>query len=323
MKKLSAPHDDVYQKNQQKDLKDKLKLKNAIRDKIRDYQCEIRLLERLLIEIDHGHELSNRVKDTVEEVKIDCYNCITNRGSIKHQIRSLETNLIIEKSKYKEVKNECEILYKELKILQVKSEVQDQQNVILQKKVYTDPLTKIPNRIKFYKIYKNEIEKLKLNNNRKLTLALIDIDNFKIVNDTYGHPVGDKVLQDFCSIIQEELSNFSKNNKNILFFRYGWEEFAILSKISSEILINILEEILTKLNAKPMLLWENRVSRIITFSGWVSESNWNIAKELSAKDLGDKLITMADKNLYKAKNTWKSKVINTEYTSIPQNSYKA
>ncbi len=51
---------------------------------------------------------------------------------------------------------------------------------------------------------------------------MIDIDNFKKINDTYGHDVGDKVLMTFTSIINDELTT------NQLFARLGGEEFAIV-----------------------------------------------------------------------------------------------
>lgn len=58
---------------------------------------------------------------------------------------------------------------------------------------------------------------------------MLDIDNFKLVNDTYGHDEGDLVLQQFASI----LLRYS-NNQNFMVFRYGGEEFLIISKLSDQ-----------------------------------------------------------------------------------------
>jgi len=56
----------------------------------------------------------------------------------------------------------------------------------------------------------------------KISFLLIDIDDFKKINDKYGHFVGDIVLQDFASTLKKQLRNCD------LFGRYGGEEFAIL-----------------------------------------------------------------------------------------------
>jgi diguanylate cyclase (GGDEF)-like protein len=55
-----------------------------------------------------------------------------------------------------------------------------------------------------------------------LQLALLDIDNFKSVNDTFGHQAGDAVLRKAADLIQEKISN------DDVAFRYGGEEFAVL-----------------------------------------------------------------------------------------------
>ena len=85
---------------------------------------------------------------------------------------------------------------------------------------YTDELTQIFNRKKF-----NTDIKKNMKNFNKLSpyLMLIDIDHFKKINDTYGHPVGDYVLEELTKLISE---NIRSNDK---FYRIGGEEFAIIS----------------------------------------------------------------------------------------------
>ena len=85
----------------------------------------------------------------------------------------------------------------------------------------TDELTGLPNRRAFQRRLEDEIARA----NRygyPLTLAAIDLDEFKSVNDTYGHAVGDKILQQYAASI---LSIFRRLD---MVARYGGEEFAVL-----------------------------------------------------------------------------------------------
>lgn len=94
----------------------------------------------------------------------------------------------------------------------------------------TDELTDLFNRRYFKENFSKAIEE---NNSSEepdsnLYLAMFDIDDFKKINDTYGHPFGDKVLKNFAEILFEESTNGS------LCCRYGGEEFLIMIKASSE-----------------------------------------------------------------------------------------
>lgn len=85
----------------------------------------------------------------------------------------------------------------------------------------TDKLTKLYNRHKFYEIAGNEIERAK-RYKRPLSLIIFDIDHFKKINDTYGHDVGDYVLQELAKLIKKHI------RKQDFAFRWGGEEFIIL-----------------------------------------------------------------------------------------------
>jgi diguanylate cyclase (GGDEF)-like protein len=89
----------------------------------------------------------------------------------------------------------------------------------------TDSLTRIYNRHYFDDV----IEKEFLRAHRykhPLSMALIDIDNFKAINDTYGHPEGDKVLRQFASRVMETIRNTD------ILARYGGEEFSIIMPLT-------------------------------------------------------------------------------------------
>ena len=144
---------------------------------------------------------------------------------------------------------------------------------------YKDELTNLWNRRNLYIRLDDEIKRLRQNS--VLSLAIVDIDNFKSVNDTFGHLFGDKVLKDVAHILQNNL-----RTKDII-VRWGGEEFII---------------VLPKTDAKEAKAVFNRIREMIekydfgcriTVSGGIAFVNEYIESE--------KLIEMADKALYKAK----------------------
>ncbi|MBT4277940.1 GGDEF domain-containing protein [Candidatus Falkowbacteria bacterium] len=85
-----------------------------------------------------------------------------------------------------------------------------------------DPLTGLNNRLRMDKIIAREISRVTRNGNDKLSVLMLDIDNFKKINDEYGHFVGDEVLKKVACFIKEII------RKADVPFRYGGEEFLIL-----------------------------------------------------------------------------------------------
>ena len=84
-----------------------------------------------------------------------------------------------------------------------------------------DPLTDLANRVLFREELDLAITALE-SDNRNFALHLIDLDHFKVVNDTYGHPVGDQLLKDVAQRLQQTV------RRNDLIARLGGDEFAIL-----------------------------------------------------------------------------------------------
>lgn len=83
-----------------------------------------------------------------------------------------------------------------------------------------DDLTKIYNRFFFFNIFNNQLEKLK-ENGYYFSLIMFDLDHFKNVNDTYGHDIGDYVLNETCRVVEKSLRG------DDIFARIGGEEFLI------------------------------------------------------------------------------------------------
>jgi len=162
---------------------------------------------------------------------------------------------------------------------------------ILEEKASTDFLTKLFNRRKFDSLTIYEIEQIKRYNRGDLCIILLDIDNFKIVNDTYGHDVGDVILQEIAKIIK-----ISSRNSDVT-CRWGGEEFALsLSQTNIENALIVAQKIRASIDSHT---FTNNLH--ITCSFGVSQ--------FRTTDSYPSLFKRADTALYEAKNTGKNKVV--------------
>lgn len=126
-----------------------------------------------------------------------------------------------------------------------------------------------------------------------LVFAMLDIDNFKKVNDTYGHPVGDHVIKSVARMLKKRL------RKTDLIGRYGGEEFAI---ILTDTDIQTAEKLLNDVRQNFSQITQQ--SHDEQFYCTISTG----ATQLQTGDNLDNLINTADAALYEAKNTGKNKV---------------
>jgi diguanylate cyclase (GGDEF)-like protein len=91
----------------------------------------------------------------------------------------------------------------------------------LQQKADTDELTSLHNRRAFFELASREVERAH-RFNHPLSALMIDLDNFKMVNDNFGHPVGDQLLVAIADVFRNSLRNID------LAARYGGDEFIVL-----------------------------------------------------------------------------------------------
>ena len=150
----------------------------------------------------------------------------------------------------------------------------------------TDELTALPNRRAFMQQLENEIGRAKRYMHR-FCIAMIDLDNFKQINDTHGHSAGDATLQEYSSQILMQL------RRTDMIARYGGEEFAILFPNET---LDEARQALEKVRKQASVTkidFENTIIPAPSFSAGLVA--WNLQETAS------ELINRADNLLYIAK----------------------
>ncbi|MCM3204852.1 GGDEF domain-containing protein [Paenibacillus illinoisensis] len=164
-------------------------------------------------------------------------------------------------------------------------------NAIMTKQSKTDGLTNLYNQSSFKDYYDKAYEYAK--SGMSLHLALIDIDDFKSINDTYGHRVGDIILEKVSHVIQENITSSD------IAARYGGEEFALLMfEQSFDQAYALVEQIRQKIALMGHL---ELGGNSITVSVGLKSFNARLTKE--------KLFEEVDACLYAAKRTGKNKTV--------------
>jgi diguanylate cyclase (GGDEF)-like protein/PAS domain S-box-containing protein len=154
-----------------------------------------------------------------------------------------------------------------------------------------DPLTGINNRRSFFALAQ---KLLQIDHEEDIYVLMIDIDNFKNINDTYGHEVGDNVLKAITRTIKATIK------KDSIFGRLGGEEFSVVCHCKDEKTIFTRVEQLRK-EIENLHVTNEHYSIKCTVS-------IGIAKRISKNDTLDHLLGIADTKLYEAKNSGKNRV---------------
>ena len=155
-----------------------------------------------------------------------------------------------------------------------------------------DPLTGTLNRRGIDDAFRQEASRCDRHGGR-LCVALIDLDNFKSINDSLGHQCGDNALVHVTNVVRASLRPTDRMG------RFGGEEFLILlPETALRESAGVLARIKRELAAKPLL--ENETSLKITFSGGVAER--------AEREPLERLLARADAALYQAKHAGKNRI---------------
>ncbi len=188
------------------------------------------------------------------------------------------------------------VKHAELRIQQMEHDLEQ-----MTARVRQDPLTGVLNRGGLDEAFKSEAGRADRKNS-VMSVALLDIDNFKALNDSLGHQAGDEALQYIVGIIKEHLRPSDQ------LARYGGEEFVVLLPDSD---IAVATEVLTRLQrelTKRFFLHGNK-RLLVTFSCGLTERQ--PGEEL------DLPIVRADRALYQAKRAGKNRVVVAEEDAGP------
>ena len=163
----------------------------------------------------------------------------------------------------------------------------------LRMRAYIDPLTEVWNRGALLKLLSQEIERCQ-RADRGLTIGMLDIDHFKVVNDTHGHPAGDEVLKELCVRIRKTIRAYDSLG------RYGGEEFVLLFPESgAEDGPELGERVRTVVEQTPFTIGPNN-SIPITVSIGITK--------LREGDSSTEMLARADAALYAAKHSGRNRV---------------
>ncbi|WP_313640194.1 diguanylate cyclase [Paenibacillus sp.] len=166
-----------------------------------------------------------------------------------------------------------------------------------QDSIIVDELTGAFNRKHFNQVMKQLICDFK-RTERVFSLALIDLDYFKKINDTYGHLIGDEVLQSLSELVQSSI------RMEDTFCRFGGEEFAVfLPNTDASSALLVIERIQERFAATDFFA-KNEIFHV-TFSSGISEVT-------EAENIADKIVERADQALYASKDAGRNQT--TLYT---------
>lgn len=156
----------------------------------------------------------------------------------------------------------------------------------------TDLLTRLPNRRGFELLANQAVQEARRTTN-PLCALMLDLDNFKLLNDSHGHMAGDEVLRHFASTLQNTV------RKSDIICRWGGEKFILLLKDTSPEQARELGEKIRQLTEQSSIHFNNADLRITTSLG--------LAKLHDDESL-EQLITRADRALYRAKQSGRNRL---------------
>nr|WP_315024995.1 diguanylate cyclase [uncultured Aminipila sp.] len=182
-----------------------------------------------------------------------------------------------------------QIISNKNKLLKAKTNRIEKKNKVLQYISNVDDLTNIFNRRKLNEILETEYDRCG-KSNREISLILMDVDLFKLINDTFGHNAGDRVLAQLGEILKNNVSQSDKAG------RWGGEEFLIICpETESEDAFMLAEKI-----RKVILNYDFKLEYNVTCS-------FGVATSIETDTITD-LMLKADKGLYKAKEGGRNRV---------------
>lgn len=155
--------------------------------------------------------------------------------------------------------------------------------------------------IRHFRVIMNQVTREARARKEMLTIILLDIDHFKKINDSFGHPAGDRVLKKTAEVVQAAVRQ-KRAFKDVDFVaRYGGEEFIILvRRCSLENTAKLIAERIREAVEKTNYEWQGQKIAVTTSLG--------VAALAENENIPDAMVHRADKALYLAKQTGRNRV---------------
>jgi two-component system cell cycle response regulator len=177
---------------------------------------------------------------------------------------------------------------------------QDRLNRELADQARTDPLTQLGNRLRLREDLQR-VHAWALRHSQAYSVAICDIDHFKVYNDSYGHPQGDDALQQVAAVLAADLRATDSA------YRYGGEEFVIVFPDDDlEGAITATERLRTAVESLGVSHQGNPPSGVLTISAGVATHTPTTAKD------PDAIIEEADRALYAAKQQGRNRTASAD-----------
>lgn len=257
--------------------------------KAKEYSFDILITEMKMPDMS-GIEVIRKFKQIKSEI---CIIVLTAYGSVETAVEAMKEgayDYITKPFNLNEVKLIVDRALERLKLLKAARDKE-----IYKELAILDGLTEVYNRRYFDRILAQELNRAR-RYNHQLSLLMVDIDDFKRYNDTYGHPVGDRVLKQIAKKLLE-------SSRNIDFVtRYGGEEFAIVlpetDKTGASVAATRFLSLITLIKIDdPKSIFSGKITVSIGLASYPEDA---LTKE--------ELISKADSALYQAKHLGKNRV---------------
>lgn len=241
---------------------------------LNDFLEALNLIDSFFVVTDENGKIINMSKEVLAENLKGTTDTIV---QIKHKYYEINEKIIIIEGKQYFIKIFNDITKYYNKIVNLEKKVED---------LKKDKLTTLPNRHEI----DSQIERVKKANNKRI-FVMCDIDNFKSINDTYGHPIGDLVLKTIGVNLRENVrgEDFAS--------RFGGEEFFLIFNTDDvDSIVKRLNQIRINISDSLNLIKNDLIN--VTFSAGIAIFNEN--------DLAEETIRKADEALYYIKNNGKN-----------------
>jgi len=245
-----------------------------------------------------NHMLQKQVGDMATDISK-----ATSLANIKNDINeklklissTLKKKSVLEKEQNAALKSKMQEMVSKVETLEEQSKTFEKRIQEQQAKSMEDALTKLANRAAFDDYYAKALLKFH-SKNFDLAIIVLDLDDFKRINDTYGHTAGDKTLQVIANTLRKHIDD------NTFVARYGGEEFVlIISNADQQKVLKKLNVIRQQIARLPFKFKNDKVNITVSVG----------ASHITKEDNTHTAFERADEALYQAKAQGKNQVVYT------------